>query len=82
MAAMASGFIWCSVTDHGFTAYNRWFRTDRASGFNRDQDFIGIMPIHFDHVPAVGLEPFRRIVQEPVFDSSIDGNTIIVPKSN
>ena len=48
-----------------------------------DRRFHGghIMPVHpADHVPAVGAEPGRGVVAEPVAHFTVDGNAIVVIK--
>ena len=41
------------------------------------------MPVNIpNHVPSVGLEALRRVIREPPFDMSVDGNAIVIVKRN
>ena len=35
-----------------------------------------------NHMPAVGFKTLGRIVGEPAFDVTIDGNTVVIPERN
>src|SRR5689334_10232138 len=42
-------------------------------------DRVYVVAVHLgDHVPAVGLETLGRIVAEPSFDFTVDGNPVVV----
>jgi len=40
------------------------------------------MAIDFDHVPAVGFETLRGIVEEPALDLAVDRDSVVVPESD
>src|SRR5690606_1216196 len=66
-------------TDNRLAADQRRLPGIFARGFNGHAYFFGIVAIDIrDYLPAVGTEALYRIVGEPAFHFTVDGNAVVI----
>ncbi len=82
-------FVGGAPADDGLAADERGLVGNRAGRFDGGLDGLGIVAVHLGyHVPPIGLEPLRRIVEEPgggiavSADLTIDGDIVVVVKGD
>ena len=69
--------------DDGLAADHRGLIGVGAGGFDRSADGVGIVTVNRrNHLPAIGFETLGRIVGEPAFHFTINGNAVVVVKTD
>jgi len=79
MHAVRARLVGRAPADDGLAADQRWLLAFGLCGLNGPLDGDRIVSIHVTHhVPAIGLEPPRRVVGEPAVDLTIDRDAVVV----
>ena len=83
MHVVATGLVRRALADNRLAANERRLGVLRLGSTNGRIDCIDVVAIDAtDNVPAIGFETLRRIVGKPADHIAVDGNAVIVVKSN
>ncbi|CAM3596774.1 hypothetical protein SB6411_05435 [Klebsiella spallanzanii] len=79
VGVVGTGFVRRTETNDGFTHQQGRFVSDCTRFFHRAFNRVSIVTVHAEHhVPAVGFEAFCRVVGEPAFNMTVDGDAVVV----
>ena len=81
VTALCTLLVRAPFTDHCFTADQGGSFGVRLGSHQGLLDSRRVMAIHpCDDMPPIGLKPFWRVIGEPAFYLTVDGNTVVVIK--
>ncbi len=80
---VAAGLVRRSPADHRLAADQRRTVCARVGDADGGIHRFDIVPVHASHhLPAVRLEPLRRVVREPALDVAVDGDAVVVVEAD